>query len=294
MDAAWPSPVIVSTPVSPEPADIPSDLKAAAARAEEQIVIVMGAGCSLEEPTGLELAHELSERVHRILVANGILNAEAVTDPQDLSEVAEATVGATGSQRLFVDEFPPAAFRSAKPNTGHLILAALLREGVIGDVLTLNFDLSVSSAVSVLGAGREVRIIRGPEEHDRQGARNVIYLHRNIESPADDLILRPEQMEEQWQDEWEEVIARRVLSGPMTVFVGLGSPAAVLTATTRRIMDSLGTDAIVYVVDPGDPKRSGFFSALEVSAQRYVAAWVVRVHVRPRRARRSGARGALD
>lgn len=251
-------------------AELPPDLKAAAARAGDQIVIVMGAGCSIEAPTDLPPAGALSERIHRTLVDNGVLTAGACPEPWDLSAVAQATLDATGSQRAVVDEFPPDEFRGAQPNRGHLLLAALLREGVVGDVLSLNFDLSVSSALAYVGGASDVRIIKGPEEHDRQGPRNLVYLHRNIESPPDDLILRPEQLEQAWAGQWEEVVARRVLSGPMTVFVGLGSPAAVLTTTATRIVNSLETDTTVYVVGPDEPEASAFFAALGVSAHRYL------------------------
>jgi hypothetical protein len=254
----------------PDVAEIPSDLKAAAARADDQIVIVIGAGCSVESPTDLPLAGTLSERIHKTLVDNGVLAADACPEPWDLSAVAQATLVATQSQRALVDEFPPDDFRGAQPNRGHLILAALLREGVVGDVLSLNFDLSVSSALAHVGGAGDVRIIKGPEEHDRQGPRNLIYLHRNIESPPDDLILRPEQLEQEWAGQWEEVVARRVLSGPMTVFVGLGSPAAVLTTTATWIVNSLETDTTVYVVGPDEPTSSAFFAALGVSADRYL------------------------
>src|SRR5215208_5050426 len=117
-------------PVS-DVAEIPTDLKGAAARADDQIVIVMGAGCSVESPTDLPLAGALSERIHNTLVDNGVLAADACPDPWDLSAVAQATLTATGSQRPLVDEFPPDEFRGAQPNLGHLLLAALLREGVV-------------------------------------------------------------------------------------------------------------------------------------------------------------------
>ena len=45
---------------------------------------------------------------------------------------------------------------------------------------------------------------------------------------------------EAWQESWEEVIARRSLSGPITIFVGLGTPAAVVVETTKRIQEAIG------------------------------------------------------
>jgi hypothetical protein len=240
---------------SAEPAELPPELRAAAARADGQIVIVMGAGCSLDPPTSLELAGDLANRICSSLIANGSLPPDMVDDPRDLSQLASAVFELTGSQRLVVDEFPPAAFRSAQPNEGHITLAALMREGVVGNTLSLNFDLSVSSAISITGAGLEVRVLKGPEDHAQQGERNLIYLHRNIESGPDELILRTEQLESEWKARWEEVVARRLLSGPLTVFVGLGSPAGVLTETAKWIMRSLDAET-VYVVGPVTGPRS--------------------------------------
>jgi hypothetical protein len=144
-----------------------------------------------------------------------------------------------------------------------------LREGAVGDALTLNFDLAASTAVAQVGGRDDVMIVKGPEEHARLGFRNLVYLHRNIESDPDALILRPEQLAVDWTDQWEEAVARRLLSGPMTVFVGLGSPAAVLIQTTRWILSSLG-GASAYVVDPGAPEASGFFGALGLEPDRYI------------------------
>ena len=216
-----------------------------------RVVLVLGAGCSKEEPTALPLASELSERCYQKLVADGVISPGDVNDLSDLSGVAEAVVKKTGSQSTLVESFPRDEFRNAEPNEGYLIMAALLMEGAIADVLTLNFDLAARSALSHLGAGASVTTIRGPEEHRQLTARNLIYLHRDIDSAPDDIILRTSKLEKAWQNGWEQVITERVLSGPTTVFVGLGSPASVLVSTMNRIVQGLGkTQTSVYVVDP--------------------------------------------
>ncbi len=149
-------------------------------------------------------------------------------------------------------------------------MAALLLEGAVADALTLNFDLAARTALAELGAGVSVSTIRGPDEHAEIGTRNLIYLHRDIDSPADELILRTAQLDEAWREHWQEVIARRVLAGPVTVFVGLGSPASVLVETTQRIRAALGTpQAGVYVVDPLAHEDSRFAAALKIPAEDY-------------------------
>ena len=235
------------------------------------MVLVLGAGCSYEPPTSLSLSGELSEECYRLLVEDGILSNGEVDDPRNLSAVAEAVFCKTGSQNELIDRFPPDAFRNARANEGYKIMAALLLEGAVADVLTLNFDLAARHALTDLGIREEVSTIRGPEDHTRLGARNLIYLHRHIDCFPDELILRTVQIESAWQNGWEEVVARRVLSGPVTVFVGLGSPADILTDTTKRILGSLGSgQANIILVDPSPHGESHFAGELNLPREDYV------------------------
>ena len=236
-----------------------------------RVVLVLGAGCSKEEPTGLPLAGDLSAQCYRKLVDDGILVEGEVGDLYDLSAVAEAVVQKTGSQGALIERFPKGEFRQAEPNEGYLILAALLIEGAIADALTLNFDLAARSALANLGAGANVSTVRGPEDHTQLASRNLIYLHRDIDCCPDELILRTCKLEEAWQDRWEQVVTQRVLAGPTTVFVGLGSPAAVLVATMNHIHEAVGkTQASVYFVDLLAHEDSRFASALNISPNDYV------------------------
>lgn len=248
----------------------PDLLAAIAYQGGGRVVLVLGAGCSVDPPTGLPLAGDLSRDCYRRLVLDGVLDENSCDAPEDLSAVADAVFSATDSQRELVERFPPDRFRRAAPNGGHRLAAALMREGAISNILSLNFDLAQDSALTNMGAREEVATISGPEEHHRLIAQNLIYLHRPITADPDELILRTSALEDAWRGQWEEVIARRVLGGSMTVFVGLGSPAGVLVESSRKILQSVGDEARVYVVDPGQPERSAFFGALGLDAGRHV------------------------
>ena len=248
----------------------PNLLSAISSPSGGRVVLVLGAGCSSEEPTSLPLAGDLSAECHRKLVADRVLDEGEVDNRRDLSAVAEAVFRKTRSQRDLIERFPPGDFKHAKPNEGYLIMAALLLEGSIANALTLNFDLAATAALAILGAGASVSTIRGPEGHTQIGARNLIYLHRDIDSHPDEVILRKEKLDEDWREHWEEVVAQRVLAGPIVVFVGLGSPIAVLLETTKRIVTSIGqSQAGVYVVDPSAPEDSEFARALDVAPDDY-------------------------
>ena len=62
-----------------------------------------------------------------------------------------------------------------------------------------------------------------------------------------------------------------MLSGPVVVFVGLGSPAAVLLETTERISSAIGSAVDrVFVVGPSDHDDSRFATALGISTESYI------------------------
>lgn len=254
------------------PSSLPSAiLHAISSRGGGRVVLVLGAGCSVEEPTHLPLSGDLAEDCHRRLCADGVLDGNEVSDHRDLSAVADAVFLKTGSQRDLVDRFPIGDFQSARANEGYKIMVALLLEGALTDAMTLNFDLAAPHAVSELGAGSQVSIVRGPEFHHQLSQRNLIYLHRDVNSPPDELILRTEALEDAWHGQWEQVVARRVLASPMVVFVGLGSPAEVLVDTTQRIATATGASGgNVFVVDPSDPLNSRFAQAINVPAGNYI------------------------
>jgi hypothetical protein len=65
-------------------------------------VFVLGAGCSHEDPIGLPLSRQLARACHDQLVANGVLQADACDQPEDLSAGADSVVVASGGfQRPF-------------------------------------------------------------------------------------------------------------------------------------------------------------------------------------------------
>ena len=256
----------------PSPSPLPSAiLHAISSDGGGRIVLVLGAGCSVEEPTDLPLSGDLSEDCHRRLCADGILDGSEVSNHRDLSAVADAVFLKTCSQRDLVDRFPMGAFYGARPNEGYKIMVALLLEGALTDAMTLNFDLAAGHAVSELGAGSRISIVRGPEFHNQLRHRNLIYLHRDVNSHPDQLILRTEALDDAWRGQWEQVVAQRVLASPTVVFVGLGSPAAVLVDTTQRIATATGASGgNIFVVDPSDPLDSRFAEAINVPADNYI------------------------
>lgn len=230
--------------------ELPSELLRNIALRSGRVALVLGAGCSFEPPTGLRLAKEYAVDAHRKLVQDGVIEDAACSDPEDLSVLASFVAEATGGQTELVRRLPAHEFRLARPNAGYLIAAALLREQAIDSVLTLNFDLALTNALTAVCA-TEVSVIPGPQASDL-GGRTVVYLHRNVdEVDLEKWILTTEALDNDWREGWQEVVARRTMACRVVVFAGLGSPASVLTETVSRIRHGLRDgDHSVYVVDP--------------------------------------------
>ena len=74
---------------------LPADLlHAIAHEGGGKVVLVLGAAASFEAPIGLPLSRECSVEANRGLVADGGIAADACTDPEDLSSLADAVFAA--------------------------------------------------------------------------------------------------------------------------------------------------------------------------------------------------------
>jgi hypothetical protein len=241
-------------------------LEAISAPTGGKVVLILGAGCSVDPPTSLPLSKECSLEAHRRLINDNVLQEGECQNPNDLSELADVVFKKTGSQVELVNRLPKQRFKLAPPNEGYKQAAALLREQALLAVLTLNFDLAASNALVAVG-GQEVEIIEGPD--DLAALSNLIYLHRNANSPPDDWVLRTEALEERWKGKWEELITQRVMAASVSVFVGLGSPAGVLTASLQKIRKS-NAKSRAYVVGRGTAAQSPFLALLRLNAESYI------------------------
>ncbi len=252
--------------------ELPSELlRAIAAPSGGRVTIIMGSGCSCEEPTNLPLSQELSEQAHSRLVKDGVLKHAECSDPSDLSCLADTVFSKTNSQKALVDRLLDAyAFKTAKPNEGYRIVAAMLCEGAVCAVVTLNFDLAMTSALSELGVTHNVSVIDGPHDLGRLANKNVYYLHRNANaSDPDDWVLRTEVIQKSWKGQWQQPVTANALMVPVVVFAGLGSPAAVLIESASLIR-AAAPAAVAFQVDPGESENSILFRELGLTPEAFI------------------------
>jgi hypothetical protein len=245
----------------------PDLLQAIAAAGGGQIALVIGAGCSVEPPTEVPLAGTLSRTVERRLVLDGVLADGECADPWNLSQLTTLVWQKTGSQSGVVTRFPLDRMRLAKPNLGYKLLVALMAEGAVSHVLSLNFDLAVQHAASDLGI--EIAII------DQSGQAvpvraALVHLHGCANGASESLVLREDVIDAAWRGQWEQVVAQQILGAPVVVFAGLGSAAPVLTATIDMIQAALGGNKTLYQADIGPFLNNGFAQQLNIPGERYI------------------------
>lgn len=249
---------------------LPAPLVAAISAADGRVALVIGAGTSVELPTGIQASRDLSVDAYRSLIRQGILAEGDCREPEDLAKLADVVVAKTHGRGALVRSLPIDQFRTGNPNRGHLIAAALLREQALSAIVTLNFDLTLPSAVGRVGGGGEISIIKGPEDQARLGVRTVIFLHRNAYANEEQWILTTEDLATAWRDGWVDAIAARVLSGPVTVFAGIGTRVYSLVESASQLRRKIPGGCVLYNVDIAPQGESEFFRALGLGDDAYL------------------------
>jgi hypothetical protein len=244
-------------------------LEAAAAFNAGRICLVIGAGTSIPYPTSLLAARATSIQAHGRLLRDGVLSAGDCARPEDLSALTQVVIEQTGSQIALISRMDPDKMRNAPSNAGHRCAAALMLEGIVRSVVTLNFDLSMGHALADIGARDRIATVRGPQDWQAARERSLIYIHRNIDCPWGELVLRPADLDAAWRDGWQQVVVIAALTAPVCLFAGLGSPATVLVESVKVIKTTLGAGE-VFLATPGGRALNDFAIALDVEEDHYI------------------------
>lgn len=242
-------------------------LSAVIADGGSRLAIVIGAGCSVEMPTAMPLAGDLSEEACRRLVSEQVLVEGECQDPRNLSALASLVYQKTGSQAALVRQFPLDRMRTAPGNDGYKFLIALMLEGVISHALSLNFDLAPQNAAVQL---RETVTVVDRINEPIPMAKTVVHLHGSVNGSSEELILRVEALTDDWREKWQEVVTRQILAAPNVLFVGLGSAAPVLSETVAMIANALGHQKNFYQADLGAHENNYFAQQLQIAADHYI------------------------
>ncbi len=251
---------------------LPPELKQAiAATGGGRVALVIGAGCSLEAPTNVPLARTCSMEMHDELVTDGILNTGECARPDDLAALAEVVFAKTGSQRDLVSRMRERYGLHARPaNEGYLIAAALLCERAVASIVTLNYDVALTNAISELTCADAVGIVEGPQHLADMKGHNIFYLHRSANAPDPETwVLRTQVLRNEWRGKWEQVITNHVLVRPVVIFAGLASSADVILEGTRMLRAAVPGTSRLFQIDPGEHAHSRLAQELGIPEADY-------------------------
>ena len=147
----------------------------------------------------------------------------------------------------------------------------MLYEGAISSVVTLNFDLALSEHTQRTRGWQHYWSDWCPEVC--LGQKFVIYFTSPVTSIQQTLnhgCCEPPPLHHDWQSQWEPIITQRVLTAPVVIFAGLGTPVAVLIESTKLIRNALAPVTRIYLVDPSDKAESKFFQELGLAPTAHI------------------------
>lgn len=249
-------------------ATIPPDLLHAVSLPNQgRVSLVIGAGCSIEKPTSIPSASRLADDARKALVRDGTIAETECPEPCSLPALTSVVFQKLGTQAPLVSKLPMDKMRVARPNDGHKVLVALMIEGAVAHVLSLNFDLAVQNAAAELGVEIHSVTAAGAAV---PATPTLVYLHGCATGDSEHLILRTEALDEAWKASWVQVVAGQVLASPNVLFVGLGSPAPVLSETVQMIVTAVGNNKTFYQADISAFSDNGFAQQLGLSEGNYI------------------------
>jgi hypothetical protein len=234
------------------------------------LALILGAGCSLESPTGLKLASYYAQDGYRRLVANGRVPENPDLRDNDLGAVASHCVEHAGRDALR-ELLPIEPFLTAESNPGTQIVMALMREDIVRMVITLNLDLSATHALTQVSSKSDVVVISRQDRHSDYGARNLVYLHGNVSEQPDHWILTNEDLDRAERSGWHQLMAVLATAASVTLFAGMGSEANVFANSVQWIAENLQSgQTTVYLASCDDGPVSDFATSLKIDEAHYI------------------------
>jgi hypothetical protein len=217
-------------------------------------------------------------------VLDGVIAEGDCVNPKDLSALADLVKTKTGSQLALTMRLPHEKMKNATPNQGHLIAIALMIEGAISNIVTLNYDLAFSHAISKLRVKSGIADIRCPDNYQQLGLKNLIYLHRSADSDMLTWVLTTDALQKDWKGKWEEVMAGFATASPYVIFAGLGSCCGVLRHSIEKLRNAIEDKCKAFLVNKYNPSGSEFATDVGIpEAQCMEYGWVDFMHLLAKR-----------
>lgn len=206
--------------------NLPSDLLTAARAG--RLVLFVGAGVSVNDPSSLPLYDGLAERIATTL---GIEYDPAVTPDRFLGQLVSTHPHVKDQVRAITGS------TQSLPNANHAAIARLVAAAK-APVVTTNYDLHIQTAAA--GAGLQLgEIYSAPALPLGRELRGLVYLHGAASRPASELVVTDDDFGRAYlTDGWARRFVQALFEHWTVLFVGYSHSDVVMTYLARGLPPS--------------------------------------------------------
>lgn len=224
-----------------EDVDIPDKLIDAAS--DGSLVLFIGAGVSLNQPSGLPLFGGLAERLANL---QGVAFDKSVPPDAFVGRLCDAAPVVREQARAIISA------PLSRPNGGHRAIVRLAKASAVFRIVTTNYDEHLNKAAT--DAGIEVGdVYHGPAVPLGRDFTGVVYLHGRASRPASEMVLTDDDFGRAYlTDGWARSFVQDLFMNRTVLFVGYSHGDSVMKYLARGLPPTTSRFALTEI--PEDPK----------------------------------------
>lgn len=225
--------------------DVPDELIAALEGGD--LVIFVGAGASMEDPSGLPNFNRLADLIAE---RHSVTTRSAKPADQFLSDLRDEGVDVHTHAAAIIGD------PSSQPNRNHVALIEIATSGPEPRVVTTNYDMHLSQAAMQSGLSCKVYAAPAlPLGHDFDG---VVHIHGALTGASKTLVLTDADFGRAYLTEaWAARFLNDLFRRYVVLFVGYSHEDVVMTYLARGLHGSQPRFALVSAEDQHDWRRLG-------------------------------------